>query len=238
MILVHAAWTSEERMGKAVNLYQTSVGKKLVMALSGLLLVGFIIGHMLGNLKIFLGPDKFNSYAHYLREIGSHVLGHGGFLWIARVVLLVAVLAHIVTVIQLVLQSWRARDIGYKRNNDLSFSYASRTMRWGGVIVGLFIVYHLMHLTLGTVHPDFNPDSPYSNVVVAFRVWWVALTYAIAVTMLGFHIYHGLWSSTQTLGIRYPVVTRWRRPVSAGTAVAIVLGYLSVPLAVLAGWVG
>jgi len=224
-------------MRKVATLYHSSVGKKLVMALSGLLLFGFIIGHMAGNLKIFLGPEKFNSYAHYLREIGSHVLGHGGFLWIARLGLLAALIAHVVTVVLLVRQSWKARSVSYKRKNDLSFSYASRTMRWGGVIIFTFVAYHLMHLTLGSVHPNFNPESPYANVVSAFQVWWVALTYAIAVTMLGFHLQHGLWSSTQTLALRYPVVLRWRRPVAVVTSVMIVVGYLSVPLAVLAGWV-
>lgn len=224
-------------MRNVAGLYQTSVGKKLVMALSGLALFGFIVGHMAGNLKIFLGPEKFNGYAHYLREVGSHAFGYGGLLWIARAGLLAALIAHFITVGLLVRQSRQARWVPYKRTHDLSFSYSSRTMRWGGLILFLFIIYHLMHLTFGTVHSDFNVDSPYANVVAAFRIWWVCLTYALAVTMLGFHIEHGLWSSTQTLALRFTAVVRWRRPVSIATSVLIVAGYLSVPVAVLAHWV-
>jgi succinate dehydrogenase / fumarate reductase cytochrome b subunit len=237
-MIVFLSWRPNgDRMRSVGTLYQSSVGKKLVMAVSGLALFGFVVGHMAGNLKMFLGPEAFNGYAHYLREIGSHAFGHGGLLWVARGGLLVALLAHVITVISLVRQSRRARAIGYKRFNDQSFSYASRTMRWGGLIVFLFIVYHLLHLTFGTVHPDFDVASPYANVVAGFKLWWVSLIYAVAVIMLGLHIQHGLWSSTQTLALHYPVVLRLRMPISVATSAVIVMGYLSVPVAVLANWV-
>ena len=223
-------------MRRVVSLYESSVGKKLVMAVTGLLLFGFVLVHMLGNLKVFQGAEKFNAYAEFLREVGYPLVPHGGLLWVARLVLLAAVGAHLVAVVQLTGQSHRARGPErYKKGNDLAFSYASHTMRWGGAIILAFVIYHLLHLTVGTVHPDFDRASPYHNVVQAFSVWWVALAYVVAVAMLGLHLYHGLWSSTQTLAIRYPVVVRWRRPVAAGVAAGIVGGYWLVPLAVLAG---
>ena len=224
-------------MRKAVTLYRTSIGKKLVMAVSGVMLFGFVVAHLLGNLKVFFGPQSFDAYAHHLREMGADLFGDGGLLWILRLGLLAALAAHVVAVVQLSLQSARARTVGYRRGHDLAFSYASRTMRWGGILVLAFVVYHLMHLTFGNVHPDFHPESPYRNVVTAFRVWWVALPYAVAVGLLGLHLYHGLWSATQTLSLRYRVVLRWRRAAAAAIAGAIVAGYLSIPLAVLAGWV-
>jgi len=224
-------------MQKVLTLYQTTVGKKFTMAVTGLFLFLFIVGHMAGNLKIFFGPEKFNHYAQFLREVGSPLFGHGGFLWIFRIVLLLAVGVHVVAVVQLWLISRGARGVGYTKLDDISFSYASRTMRWGGVLIAFFVIYHLLHLTVGTVHPSFDHESPYHNVVAAFSVWWVALVYAIAVILLGLHLYHGLWSTTQTLAIRSPQVMKWRRPAAAAVATLIVLGYLSVPAAVLAGWV-
>jgi len=224
-------------MRRVLSLYQTTVGKKLLMALTGLFLFVFIVGHMAGNLKIFFGPEKFNHYAEFLREVGSPLFGHGGFLWLFRLLLLACVGVHAVAVVQLWLISRGARRSKYKKSNDLSFSYASRTMRWGGLILAAFVIYHLLHLTLGTVHPSFDRASPYDNVVAAFSVWWVALFYAVAVIMLGLHLYHGLWSTTQTLDVRSPQIKKWRRPLSAVVALLIVLGYLSVPASVLAGWV-
>ncbi len=224
-------------MQSPATLPRTTVGKKLVMALSGLALFGFVVAHMAGNLKIFLGPDKFNDYAHFLREVGSHAFGESGLLWIARVGLLAALGAHVVSAVQVAAQSGRARPVAYKRGNDLSFSYASRTMRWGGVILLAFVIYHLLHLTFGKVHPDFDVASAYANVVSGFQVWWVVGFYILAMVSLGLHLYHGLWSATQTLALRWPVVTRFRRPVALAIAIGITFGYLSVPLAVLAGWV-
>jgi succinate dehydrogenase / fumarate reductase cytochrome b subunit len=150
--------------------------------------------------------------------------------------LLAALVLHVACVAHLVAKSRRARVERYHAAKDLSFSPASRTMRWGGVALLGFVVYHLLHLTWGTAHPSFDPSSPYRNVVTAFSVWWVSIPYAVAVAALGLHVYHGLWSSTQTLALQSAFVRRWARPAAAVLALALVAGYLSVPAAVLAGW--
>jgi succinate dehydrogenase / fumarate reductase cytochrome b subunit len=223
---------------RAFNLYRSSIGKKLGMAVTGALLFGFVIVHMVGNLKIYQGPEKYNAYAQFLREAGYPLLGHGQMLWLFRLALIASVALHIVAAAETTRISRRARSTRYRRRHDLSFSYASRTMRWGGVIVAGFVVYHLLHLTLGSVHPDFVHDSVYHNVVAGFRVWPVSLAYILCMLPLGLHIYHGLWSATQTLGVEWPWLVRWRRPAAAAAALVIVLGNISIPLAVLAGVVG
>ena len=225
-------------MKQEFSLYGSSIGKKVAMGISGLLLVGFVLGHMVGNLKIYFGEDYYNAYAEFLREIGHPLLGHNQFLWIARAVLLGAVLLHITAAAQLTLVGRRARRQGYRKSNDLSFSYASRTMRWGGVIVVGFIVYHILHLTSGTAHLSFEHGSVYRNVVTGFSRWPVALVYIGCMIPLGLHLYHGAWSATQTLGLDAPHMERWRRTVAAAIALVVVLGNVSIPLAVLAGWVG
>ena len=223
-------------MRKLLSLYQSSVGKKVVMALSGVVLFGFVVAHMMGNLKIYQGAEKFDAYARFLREAGAPIFGPGQLLWVFRLVLLAAVAQHVSAATVLARKSLGAREQGYRRQKDLTFSYASRTMRWGGVIILAFVIYHLMHLTFGNVHPQFSHDSVYQNVVSGFRVWWVSLAYVAAMLPLGLHIYHGLWSATQTLAIRLPSVRRWRRPLAAGIAGAIALGNISIPVAVLTGW--
>jgi succinate dehydrogenase / fumarate reductase cytochrome b subunit len=217
------------------SLYQSSVGKKVSMAVTGVFLFGFVIVHMLGNLKIYQGPEKFNAYARFLREAGAPLLGHDQLLWIFRVALVVAVAVHLLVATQLTVMSRRARTTRYRRLDNLSFSYASRTMRWGGVIVAIFVIYHLLHLTIGSVHPEFDHGSVYHNVVSGFRVWPVSVAYIVCMLPLGLHLYHGLWSTTQTLGVEHPVVRRWRRPLAAGIALVVTLGNISIPLAVLAG---
>ncbi len=224
-------------MKQIASFYSTTVGKKIAMAATGIVLVAYVVGHMLGNLKIFQGPEKLNSYAEFLREVGAPVLGHGEFLWIARIVLLAAVAIHIVASAQLTLQSRAARPVGYRNTPHQEFSYASRTMRWGGVIISLFVVYHILHFTSGTVHGDFIPNDPYHNLVVGFQSWPVALAYIGAVVMLGFHLYHGVWSMTQTLGVNNARIERMRRPAALVLAVAVVIGYVVVPVSILAGWV-
>jgi succinate dehydrogenase / fumarate reductase cytochrome b subunit len=222
-------------MRRVTSLYQTSIGKKISMALTGAVLFGFVLVHMIGNLKIYQGQEKYDAYAKFLREFGYPALGHEQLLWIARIVLLACVGLHILAAYQLTRMSWAARPVKNRKNNDISFSYASRTMRYGGVIVGLFVVYHILHFTTGNVHPDFVVHEVYRNVIAGFRVWWVSLGYIVAMVFLGLHLYHGLWSVTQTLGAANPRILKWRRPVAAATAAIIVLGNVSIPLAVLAG---
>jgi succinate dehydrogenase / fumarate reductase cytochrome b subunit len=221
-------------MRRVIGLYGTSVGKKILMALSGIILFGFVIAHMIGNLKLFQGAEKYDAYAHFLRTVGSPALGEEQALWIFRIVLLAAVGLHILAATQLTLTSWSARAKGYKVKKDLSFDYASRTMRWGGVILAAFVIYHLMHLTLGTAHPEFG-ESVYRNVITGFESWPVALVYIIAMIPLALHIYHGLWSATQTLALNNPRFEPWRRPLAAGVALVIAAGNISMPIAVMAG---
>lgn len=226
-------------MQRICALYRTTVGKKVLMAVTGLVLFVFVVGHLAGNLKLFQGQEKFDAYAHFLREAGYPLLAHGQMLWAVRIVLLLAVFVHVLSAAQLTLTSYAARPVAYQRAVEpLGFSYASYTMRWGGVLIALYVVYHLLHLTFGTAHGDFNPASPYHNVVAGLRVWWVSLVYMAVQVPLGFHLYHGLWSAMQTLGVNHPVINAMRRPLAAVVALVIVIGYLSIPVAVLTGVVG
>ncbi len=223
------------RVGK---LYDSTIGKKIFMAATGAILWLFVIGHMIGNLKIFLGAEHFNAYAEFLRTVGEPLFPESGLLWIARIVLLVSVGVHMLAALQLTLLSWAARGTEkYRKQDQLAFSYASRTMRWGGVIILLFLIFHVLHLTLGTVHPSFEPGSPYHNVVAGFRVWPVSLFYILAMIPLGFHMYHGLWSACQTLDVNNKRIRDLRRPFSMAVALVVVAGNISIPLAVLAGFV-
>ncbi len=205
------------------------------MAISGIVLFGFVLTHMLGNLKLYQGAEKLNAYAEWLREMGAPVLPHGGALWLLRAGLIAAVVLHVVSAYQLTRISQRARPVAYKRRRTLEATYASRTMRWGGVIILLFVLYHLAHLTWGSVHPDFVHGDVYNNVVVGFGVWWVSALYGVAQLALGFHLYHGLWSMFQTLGVAVNGDRDWRRGLAAAFAWIVTVGNLSFPIAVLTG---
>jgi len=208
----------------------SSVGLKVVMAVTGLVLFGFVFVHMLGNLQMFLGPEPMNHYGKLLRE-----LLHGGGIWVARAGLLAAVALHIGAAWSLTRTSWKARPVAYKVVAHDASTYASRTMRWSGPILFLFIVYHLLHLTVGSVHPGFVQEDVYRNVIVGFSVWPVAVFYVVAMLALGLHLRHGVWSLLQSLGVSHP---RWNAVRGAAAWIfttLVVLGFLSVPLAVLAG---
>lgn len=217
------------------SLFRSSLGKKAVMAVSGLLLSGFVLIHMAGNLKMYLGQQAFDEYAEGLRAIGSPLLPHGGALWIARIVLLAAAVAHVVSAWLVTRQSRRARGLGYARHAYVRSDYAVRTMRWGGVILLLFVVYHLLHLTWGTVHPDFRAGEPFHNVVLGFSNPVVALFYIAANLALGLHLFHGVWSSLQSLGANHPRYNRWRETAAALFAFVVTAGNISFPVAVLTG---
>ena len=217
----------------------SALGKKVVMAISGLVLFGFVLTHMLGNLKLYQGEEKLNAYAAFLREMGTPILPESGALWILRLGLIVAVVAHVVSAYQVTRLSQKARPVSYAQRRAVRATYASRTMRWGGVILLLFIIYHLAHLTWGTAHPTFEHGEVFANVVSGFRVWWVSAIYCVAQLALGLHLYHGLWSLFQTLGVSVPRGTPdWRRACAAVFALTVTLGNLSFPIAVLSGAVG
>jgi succinate dehydrogenase / fumarate reductase, cytochrome b subunit len=225
-------------MARAATFWGSTVGKKIVMAVSGVILIGFVVGHMIGNLKVYQGPEAFNHYAEGLRTFGDPFFGANQLLWIIRIVLLAAVLVHIIAATQLTLHSRKARAVGYRKyDNDLSFSYASRTMVWGGIIILAFVVFHLLHLTTGDVHPDFVPHDAYRNFVVGFSSVPVSVAYIAAMIPLGLHLYHGFWSMLQTLGVSSSSFNRVRRPIAAFLAVIVVVGNISFPVAVLTGLV-
>lgn len=213
----------------------TSVGKKILMAITGLVLYGFVIGHMVGNLKVYMGPEAFNHYAEGLRTLGAPLFARGQLLWIARIILLFSVSVHIIAAVKLALRSRRARKIPYKKYDGLEFSYASRTMLWGGLAILAFVIFHLLDLTFGTVNPAFIRGDAYHNFVTTFQRVPVALAYILAMIPLGMHLYHGFWSMLQTLGANNPKYNRMRRPFALTLALLITLGNISFPVAVLAG---
>jgi succinate dehydrogenase / fumarate reductase cytochrome b subunit len=206
------------------GIWSTTVGKKAVMGVTGLLMLLYVVVHMLANLKIFLGRDGIDSYAVWLRTFLDGALGYAGFVWIVRVGLVLCVVLHMTA--------------GYQHRSRVQGSYAARTMRWGGVILALFVVYHILDLTAGVLNPNGVHLAVYDNVIADFQHWYVALFYALAVVALGFHIRHGLWSALQSLGASSAARQRRIQAVSAGVAVVITAGFLSVPFAVLTGLVG
>ena len=222
---------------QAYALWSSSVGKKILMAVSGVILYGFVFVHMLGNLKVFQGREAFNHYAEGLRTLGAPFFGYGQLLWILRIILIIALIVHLVAVVQLYRQSKAARRHSYKKFDGLEFSYASRTMLWGGVLLLAYVVYHLLHMTFGTVHPNFIPGDAYNNFVVGFQQWPASLAYVVAMVPLGLHLYHGFWSMLQTLGANNPKYNRMRRPTALILSLLIVLLNISFPVAVLLGWV-
>jgi len=222
-------------MRRVITLYRTSVGKKFYMAISGAILIGFLVAHMVGNLKVFMGAEAFHHYAEFLREVGYPLLPHMAGLWMFRVILLVCVGLHMLSAWQVYLQSRNARGGKYTREESLLFSYASRTMRWGGVIIASFVIYHLLHFTVGNAHPDFVPGDAYRNVVIGFQNPLVVGFYVLALVMVTFHVYHGLWSAFQTVGANHPKYNPYRRPLALILALVLLLGFLTVPVGVMAG---
>ncbi|WP_446219637.1 succinate dehydrogenase cytochrome b subunit [Micromonospora sp. IBHARD004] len=209
------------------------------MAVTGILLVLFLIAHMLGNLKVFTGETSFDHYAHWLRDIGTPLLPSTWYLWIQRTVLTVAVLAHIGAATVLAMRARAARPVRYAHRKKVQGSYAARTMRWGGVIILLFVIYHILDLTTGHLNPQGDASNPYGNVVADFAPerWYVTLFYALAIVTLGFHLRHGAFSAFRSLGQQTPKGERRARNAALVFAVVLCVGYLVVPFAVLTGLV-
>ncbi len=212
------------------GLLTSTIARKAVMAVTGCILFGFVLAHMVGNLQVYLGPEPMNHYAVFLRSFL-----HGWGLWIARSVLLVAVFLHVWSATTLTLQSWRARPTAYRRWEARDSTYASRTMRWGGVIIFLFVAYHLQHFTFGNLHPDFVPGDVYHNFVAGFRQVPASVIYIVAMLALGLHLYHGVWSMLRTLGVSHPRYMRLAKAAALLFALVVTVGNISFPVAVLAG---
>jgi len=223
--LTHAA-------GASPGFVDSSVGKKVVMAATGIILFGFVTVHMLGNLQAYMGAEPMNHYAEFL-----HTMIHGAGIWVFRSVLVLAVLLHAWAALSLTLTNYAARPVGYRTQQLQSATLASRTMRWSGVILGLFIVFHILHFTTGQVHPDFIKGDAYHNFVTGLRVPWTASFYILAQICLGFHMWHGVWSLTQTLGWSHPRYTRLRRRFAMVMAVLVAGFNVSFPIAVLTGFI-
>jgi succinate dehydrogenase / fumarate reductase cytochrome b subunit len=221
----------------ALTLYQTSIGKKVIMAVTGFILFGYVFVHMYGNLHIYEGRDTFNGYAHWLRIMGEPFFAPEVALWIVRLILIVAVVGHIWSAWQVTKLDWDSRPIGYGQKKMIAGSYAARTMRWGGVILALFIVYHILHFTTGTLYVEapYNPADVYGNVVNGFRNPIVSLVYIVAMLALALHLYHGIWSMAQTLGWRNGVNNQLWRGFATVMAIVIAGGNILIPLSVLAG---
>src|SRR3954452_10004200 len=218
--------------GTRPSLYSTAVGKKYAMAISGMVLMAFVLAHMIGNLKIYLGASSLDRYSHWLREVGEPALPQQTLLWAVRIVLLVALVVHLHAAYALTQMNRHARPVKYASKRDFAAAdFASRTMRWTGIIVLLFVIFHLLDLTWGPANPDFVKGDPYHNVITSFQRIPVALVYVIANVALGVHLYHGAWSMFQSMGW----VTVWRRTFAVAFTAVIVLGNVSFPLAVLFG---
>jgi succinate dehydrogenase / fumarate reductase, cytochrome b subunit len=214
-----------------------SVFKKVVMAVSGIIMVLFLIAHMVGNLHVFQGAKSFNSYSEWLRTVGEPALPPRTLLTIIEIVLVVSVVAHMWSAISLWRQAKRARPQAYVTKKSVVQTYASRTMRWGGVIIALFIVYHILDLTFGAANPAGTHSTPYGRLVASFSNPFATAVYVIALVLLGMHLRHGLWSATQTLGQSN---RRRERSVNIGATVfatLLIAGYLVVPAAVVFGLV-
>jgi succinate dehydrogenase / fumarate reductase cytochrome b subunit len=200
------------------------------MAGTGIILFGFVFVHMIGNLQAYMGPEALNHYGAFLRE-----LVHGWALWIFRIVLLVSVALHIWAATALTIENLKARPVGYRQRTWQDSTYASRTMVWSGPILALFVVYHILHFTTGTVHPSFIEGDVYHNFVAGFRVVPVSAFYIVAMLALGYHLYHGFWSMLQTLGLSHPRYNPLRHACSAVFSIGIVAVNISFPIAVMAG---
>ncbi|HEX6617511.1 MAG TPA: succinate dehydrogenase cytochrome b subunit [Gemmatimonadales bacterium] len=218
-------------MSRARALWNSTIGKKAVMAVTGLIMVAYLITHVAANLTVFQGPGTINAYSAFLH-------GTGGALWVARLVLIAALVLHVVAAVQLTARRQSARPVAYAGGREPQVStFASRTIRWGGVLILIFIIYHILHFTLGTVHSSFVEGDPFHNVTTGFGNILVVLFYELALIALGLHLYHGVWSSGRTLGVSPPSPRPLKRQLALALALIIWAGFAVIPLAVYAGMV-
>ena len=216
-------------MNRLAVFWQSSVGKKAVMAVTGLILVAYLITHVLANLLVFSGPERINRYAQLLHS-------NGAALWGARLILLAALILHIIAATQLAIRSRAARPEPYAGGRDPQVStFAARTIRWGGALILLFLIYHILHFTTGTAHPDFVELNPHHNVSTGFRNPLVAAVYLLAMLAVGLHLYHGVWSSGRSLGLSQPSPRPLHRRVALILAVFVWLGFTAIVIAGFSG---
>lgn len=219
-----------------LEFYRSAVGKKWVMAITGLMGIGFVLAHMVGNLKVYMGADDMNHYGEFLRELLYPLVPRTVTLWLMRFGLIAAILLHLHAAYSLTVMNHRARPADYAGGRDyVAANFASRTMRWSGIIVLAFIAWHLLDLTGGQANPNFVRGDPYNNLVASFERPAVAAFYVVANVLLGIHLFHGVWSMFQSLGANNPRFNAWRLRLAQGIAAVIVIGNVSFPLAVTFG---
>lgn len=217
--------------------YRSTIGKKVIMGITGLIGIGFVILHMAGNLQVFIGQEKINSYGAALHGPLNELT------WLLRIVLIVSVILHVLMAIQLTQRSAGARPVGYQHRNPQVSTLASRTMKWGGVLLLVFIVFHILHFTAEKIDPagwrgmtdNQGHRDVYGDIVASFRIWWVSLFYIVSMIALGLHLYHGAWSSVRTLGYARESRNPLHRRIALVVAGIVWLGFTLVPLGVLAG---
>lgn len=217
--------------------YRSTIGKKIIMGVTGLIGIGFVIAHMAGNLQVFIGQDKLNAYGAMLHGPLAELT------WLLRIVLIVAVVLHVTMAVQLTRRAAAARPIGYQQRRPQVSTLASRTMTWGGVLLLVFIVVHVLHFTTETIDPGGwrgmtdlqGRRDVYGDVIASFRIWWVALFYIVSMVALGLHLYHGAWSSVRTLGFAKPSHNPLHRRIAMAIAAIVWLGFTLVPVGVIAG---
>jgi succinate dehydrogenase / fumarate reductase cytochrome b subunit len=216
---------------------RTTIALKFLMAVSGLLFIGFVLAHMYGNLRVFAGHDAFNEYAEHLRTLGTPMLPYSGFLWLMRVALIAAIVTHVICGVKLWRRAKKARAVKYQVKKHTGAIPASLIMRWAGVAIGLFLVWHLLNFTVGKVNVQGGPtNDPYNLVVDSFQVWWLTLIYLAALAALGAHLHHGFWAACQTLGVTGSARSRaTSRRLSLTLALIITVGFAVVPISVLLG---
>ena len=219
-----------------LRFWKSAVGKKWVMAVSGVILLFYVLAHMVGTLKVFLGSEEINRYAEWLRELGEPAFPRTVVLWGMRAVIILAFFFHILAAYQLTRINRRARPVKYQSPRDYAAAnFASRTMRWTGILIALFLIYHLLDQTWGPANPEFVRGDAYNNLFYSFERVPVAIVYIIANIALGFHIWHGSWAMFNSLGLNNPRYNLWKRYFATGFAVLITVGYVSMPLLIVTG---
>jgi len=229
------AVTTQDRKTRTAG--RTSVGLKVVMATTGVLFLLFLLAHMYGNLKAFSGQGAYDGYADHLRVLGEPVLPYSGFLWLLRVILLASVVLHVWAAVVLWRRAHRARSAPYVKFRPVQATLSSRTMRWGGLTVLLFVIFHLLQFTTATIQIGGSFDSPYQRLVAAFQVWYIVVVYALAMVALGMHLRHGIWSAVQTLGWSTRARETPIKRTALVIALVIVVGFLAPPVSIFFGLV-
>lgn len=220
-------------MQKALTLLDTTVGKKAALAVSGVVLFGFVFGHMLGNLQVFLGPEVFNHYAEMLK-------GNALLLWGVRSTVATAVVVHVTMMVQLYSRTASARPVEYRVQKAVTSTYASATMKYTGPLLLAYLVFHILHFTapgMGFGVYDHSPTDAYGNFISSFQIPWVTLIYVVSNLFLSMHLYHGSWSLMQSLGLSHPRYNALRARIAQGIAMLITAGNVAMPLCVLFGLV-